>query len=218
MRFFLRLLALSLSLTLTASLDAMAQDTLKVEKIGPVVPEYFQAPAHVGGWYVKTNAATYPLLVSNVAVEMEMGPHMSVSLPFYYSALNWFSDARKFRVIGTQPELRWWFRDPAFQGPFVAVHGTLGGYNIALGGDFRYQDRDQNRPTYGGGVNVGWKLPVGKSGHWGLEFTLGAGYLHLDYDRFVNGKDGAWMDSQVKNWFGPDNVAVTLAYRIPYHR
>ena len=166
--------------------------------------------------YVKTNLLALALLDANLAVEFEMGRHLSFSLPVYYSAADWFSVKNKFRVFGTQPELRFWFRDD-FSGPFLAAHGTYGWYNVAIASStYRYQDRDARTPAYGAGANVGWKFRLDRNGadRWGLELSLGGGWLHLDYDLFYNVENGRYSSSAVKDYYGPDHAAVTLTYRI----
>ena len=166
--------------------------------------------------YVKTNFLPWVLLDANLALEFEMGRHASLSIPVYYSASDWFRVHNKFRVIGTQPELRLWFRDN-FSGPFFALHGTAGFYNIALETrEFRIQDRDGRTPAYGGGINFGWKFRLDRkrADRWGLELSFGAGYLRLDYDLFYNVENGRYSSSAVKDYFGPDHAAFTLTYRI----
>ncbi len=166
--------------------------------------------------YIKTNFLPWALLDANLALEFEMGRHASLSIPFYYSAADWFRPRNKFRVIGTQPELRLWFRDN-FSGPFFALHGTAGYYNIALETkEFRIQDRDGRTPAYGGGLNFGWKFRLDPKGadRWGLELSVGAGYLRLDYDLFYNVENGRYSTSKVQDYFGPDHAALTLTYRI----
>ena len=119
-------------------------------------------------------------------------------------------------MIGTQPELRLWFRDD-FSGPFFAAHGTVGFYNIALeSGQYRIQDRDARTPAYGGGLNFGWKFRLDRrhADRWGLEISVGGGYLHLDYDLFYNVENGRYSTSKVQDYFGPDHAALTLTYRI----
>ena len=104
-------------------------------------------------FYLKTNFLSWALLEASLGIEFEMGRHFSVSIPVYYTALDWFDIRTKFRVAGTQPELRYWFRDN-FSGPFLAAHGTFGYYNVALPNqEFRIQDRDGRHPAYGGGLN-----------------------------------------------------------------
>ena len=171
---------------------------------------------HSWSMYIKTNLAALALLDANLAVEFEMGRHFSFSLPVYYSAADWFSVKNKFRVFGTQPELRFWFRDD-FSGPFLAAHGTFGWYNVAVASStYRYQDLDAHAPTYGAGANVGWKFRLDRyrADRWGLELSLGGGWLHLNYDMFYNVENGRYSSSAVKDYYGPDHAAVTLTYRI----
>ena len=166
-------------------------------------------------WYLKTNLLPWALLDANLAVEFEIGNHASFSLPVYYSAADWFRVRNKFRVFATQPEVRLWFRDD-FSGPFVALHGTFGYYNVAMETmKFRVQDRDGRTPAYGGGLNFGWKFRLDRkrADRLGLELSFGAGYLHLDYDLFYNVENGRYSSSAVKDYFGPDHAAVTLTYR-----
>ncbi len=174
-----------------------------------------EGDAHPWSWYVKTNLLPWFLLDANLGFEFEMGRHLSLSIPVYYSALDWFNVQTKFRVAGTQPELRLWFRDD-FSGPFLAAHGTLAWYNIALQGqDFRFQDRDGKTPAYGAGLNFGWKFHLDRRGadRLGLEFSVGGGWLHLDYDTFYNVENGRYSASGVKEYYGLDHASVALTYR-----
>lgn len=165
-------------------------------------------------WYLKTNIIPWFLLDANLAAEWEISDHMSFSLPIYYNALDWFNVESKFRVLGTQPELRYWFKDD-FSGLFLGAHFTYSYYNISWNTwTYRYQDKGWKNPALGGGINVGYKLRLRPLGdHWGLEFTLGAGYLHLDYDTFYNVANGRHAGSFTKNYFGIDNASVSLTYR-----
>lgn len=174
-----------------------------------------EGDAHGWSWYIKTNLLPWFLLDANLGFEFEMGRHLSLSIPVYYSALDWFNVQTKFRVAGTQPELRLWFRDD-FSGPFLAAHGTLAWYNIALQGqDFRFQDRDGKTPAYGAGLNFGWKFHLDRRGadRLGLEFSVGGGWLHLDYDTFYNVENGRYSASGVKEYYGLDHASVALTYR-----
>ena len=165
--------------------------------------------------YLKVNALTLPLLVPNFGFEYLFLNNWSASALFYYTALDWFDSEAKFRVLGLQAELRYWFLDD-MMGPFVAAHATFGYYNIAWGGDYRYQDHNRSNPTFGGGVNLGYKIPLfGKEDTpWGVEFTLGAGVLPLHYDIYYNVKNGRLAGEDKTTYFGIDNASVTVTYRI----
>lgn len=167
--------------------------------------------------YLKTNLLTWILLEANLAVEFELSDHISFNLPVYYTALDWFQVRTKFRVLGTQPELRWWPRRN-FEGPFIGAHGSFGWYNVTWKTSrYRFQDRATKTPAYGGGLDVGYRVRLDPRGRdrWGLEFSVGAGYLYLDYDMFWNEPNGAWVDSRVRHYWGIDHATVSLTWRIP---
>ena len=171
--------------------------------------------AHPWSFYFKTNLLPWAVLDANFALELEMGRHLSLSIPVYFSAFNKLAVRTKCRVLGTQPELRVWFRDN-FSGAFIAAHGTYGFYNIALPGmEYRIQDRDGVTPAYGAGLNLGWKfrLDRNRADRLGLEFSVGGGWLHLDYDCFFNVENGRYAASQVKEYYGLDHASVALTYR-----
>lgn len=173
-----------------------------------------QPENHKWGVVVKANTLTLPLLVANAAVEVQPLEHWSVNLPVYYTALDWFSETVKFRVLGVQPELRYWFRKD-LQGLFINAHATFGYYNIAWGGAYRYQDHARKTPALGGGLGVGYKTSLGDdSSPWGLEFVLGAGALPLHYDYYYNMHNGRLAGEDKHTWWGPDQAAISVTYRI----
>ena len=175
----------------------------------------FSEPTGTGIW-LKTNLPALALLDANLALEVALGYRFSISVPVYYSALDWFSPTAKFRGLATQPELRWWLHD-GFYGPDVGAHGSFGWYNVALpGAGWRFQDREARHPAYGGGLNVGWRfrLDPRRADRWGLEIGLGAGYLHLDYDVFYNVENGRYARSEVRDYWGLDHASVSLTYRL----
>lgn len=57
---------------------------------------------------VKTNAMVLGMLIANAGVELGFGDRFSLHIPFYYSGVNYFSSHTKFRILGTQPEFRYW--------------------------------------------------------------------------------------------------------------
>ena len=156
--------------------------------------------------------------VASEAVEVEIGRHFSISVPFYYSSLDWFKNTIKFRMSGLQPEVRYWFRRD-FTGFFAGAHATFGWYNVAVGGRYRYQDHGGNSPVFGGGINGGYRLMLGNHSRWALEFSLGAGYLPFYYDTFFNVENGALAESGLRNhYWGLDHAAVTLSFRFGKRR
>lgn len=163
---------------------------------------------------VKVNYLTLPLLVINAGVELQVLPHFSVNVPIFYTGLDWFSETIKFRVLAVQPEIRYWLRRD-MKGLFFGPHLNFGWYNVAVNGQYRYQDHAQQTPAFGGGLTVGYKIILGsrENSPWGLEFGLGAGYLPLHYDMYYNVKNGRLVGDDYYNYWGPDQVFLSLTYR-----
>ncbi|MBR5034045.1 MAG: DUF3575 domain-containing protein [Bacteroidales bacterium] len=164
---------------------------------------------------LKVNTVTLPLLVANFGVEIQPLDHWSVNLPVYYSGLDWFSETVKFRMLGVQPEVRYWLR-PGFHGLFFNAHATFSYYNIAWGGDYRYQDHARKTPVFGGGLGIGYKTNLSEDGTspWGIEFGIGGGVLPLHYDYYYNIHNGRLAGEDTHTYWGPDQAFVSFTYQI----
>jgi hypothetical protein len=150
-------------------------------------------------------------------VEFELGNYLSLSIPVSYSAINYFKPTIKFRNFSVQPELRVWPMKNS-DGLFLGAHMGFAYYNFAFDGDWRYQDHEGTSPTLGGGLSVGYRLPISHNGNWKLEFAVGAGVYPLYYDVFQNVnnvKEGLLLDTRNKTYIGLDNVTIGISYRIP---
>lgn len=159
---------------------------------------------------LKTNAVGWALLNSNIAVEYCFANHWSVSLPAYYGALDYFTSRVKFRTLTILPELRYYTRLDA--GLFVGLHSGICYYNFAIGGTTRFQDHNGNEPAVGGGFTAGYILPLGKSHHWNVEFSLGVGMYRHHYDKFYNYKNGPLYARKTKTALYVDNLAASFSY------
>lgn len=160
---------------------------------------------------LKTNLPAWGFLMGNAAAELQMTRHLSLEIPVYYSAVNYFSRVTKFRVFAIQPQLRWNFSGMD-RGWFAEAHFSLASFNIAVNGAYRYQDYLGHHPAMGAGIGVGYRMPIGRSGRWNLEFSAGAGWLHLDYTRFENRHNGPAVDRVQRDYWGLDRLAVSVGY------
>jgi hypothetical protein len=159
---------------------------------------------------LKTNAIGWALLNGNLAVEYCCNDHWTVSLPFYYGALDYFTSRVKLRTLTVQPEVRYYAQ--LDEGLFVGLHAGLCYYNLAIGGTTRFQDHDGNTPAVGGGFTAGYILPLGKSGRWNVEFSVGAGVYHLRYDKFYNYKNGPHYATKTETDLYVDHLAASFSY------
>ena len=161
--------------------------------------------------HVKTNLLGWGMAVANVAAEVDLAKHLSFALPVYYSGWNYFKSSIKFRTLAIQPELRYWVSENN-NGFFAGAHFGLAQYNVAVDGVKRYQDCDGKSPALGGGLSIGYRMPISKNEKWNLEFTLGAGAYDLKYDTFYNVENGKKIDTHRKTYWGIDNAAINLTY------
>lgn len=163
-------------------------------------------------WHLSTNAVEWGMFIANIKGEWDFAPHWSAALSLHYSALNYFTSVRKFRTFIFRPEARYWL-DSGHNGVFFDGHIQMAAYNFALEGwKYRIQDTGGKHPGLGGGLGVGYRLPLGKSGRWALECQLDAGVYHLKYDRFENKPGGQLVDTRSRTWAGIDNFAISIVY------
>jgi len=172
----------------------------------PLVPVY-------RGQFValKTNLAALGLLVANLGVEFSFGRGFSLDFPVYYSPYDITPDFR-VRVLGVQPELRYWLRrDWPGNGHFFGLYGTAAGFNVSFPGTDRYQDPEH--ALWGVGISYGYALNFGRKKHWGLEFNIGAGYMNYRFDTFKNVPNGPLLRSDADDYWGISRVGISLTYR-----
>lgn len=184
--------------------------TLTVVKI-PAAPEIEQA-SHTKQLYLKTNLIGWGLTMANLAIEVDFAKHWSAQLPVYYSGMDYFIDNVSFRTLSIQPEIRYWFSDDANDKLFIGAHFGLTHYNFAFNGEYRYQDKNGNTPAMGGGISIGYRMPLCKNGRWKMEFSIGGGVYPTQYDKFLNIENGAYAESDEKTYIGLDHAAISFAY------
>lgn len=171
-------------------------------------------PRCSGSWRLGTSVAAWAAAVANIMGEYDFACRWSVALAADYSGWNYGKTTRKYRVFRLRPEVRF-YTMPRHQGFFVEAHAAMIYYNVALPSwDYRIQDRDGRRPALGGGIGIGYRLPLDRNGRWSLEAAVGAGAYHLYYDRFENRANGPLVDSRKRFFFGIDNVALSITYTI----
>lgn len=195
------------STTIIEEPATIVEETQELETIfidtAPVVEEWTR------NLYLKTNGIALGMLVANAAVEIDLSPQWSFTLPVYYAAWDYITHTTKFRTLAVQPEIRYWFTEN--DGWYVGAHLGVAYYNLAWNGDYRIQDHNRNTPAIGGGLGVGYRMPISK--RWKMEFALGGGVYDLHYDKFHNQHNGLLVKSVKKTFIGIDQVAVSFSYK-----
>ncbi len=165
---------------------------------------------------LKTNVAAWALAVTNIQLEYQWHPRWSACLPISYSAWNYGSSHTKFRTASFMPEIRHWINlsdSDTYFWWYVGAHMGIKWYNVALGKSHdRYQDHDGKCPALGGGLDMGFRMPMRKGSPWGIEVGIGAGIYHTYSDIWHNGGCGELLRTEKKWRFGLDFVGVSVTY------
>ena len=191
--------------------EIVPDTTTVIETVIPEIEEWNRK------LHLKTNAIGLGMAIANVAAEVDLAKHWSFTLPVYYSACDYFKSTIKFRTFAVQPEFRYWLSEEN-DGFFGGVHFGLVQYNIAVDGNYRYQDHDTKTPSLGGGISLGYRMPISKNKKWSIEFMIGGGVYGLHYDTFYNVEDGKYIDTNKKTYCGIDNAAINITYKFDLNR
>ncbi|MDR2882208.1 MAG: DUF3575 domain-containing protein [Alistipes sp.] len=194
-----RLLAAALALTVFFAANAQGQGR-------------YGNGAELPRWNIKTNLLYDLTGTINLGAEFRVGDRLSLDLPFNYNPFQ-YADNRKWKHFLFQPELRRWLGDDVFRGHFVGFHAHYAFFNIGnLPKPFSayMQAHRFEGNAYGAGVSWGHRWNFGS--RWGLEATVGVGYIYKDYDVFECGTCGEFIASEQKHYFGPTKVGVSLIF------
>ena len=202
---------------------------------------------------VKTNMLFYGVYmpgykrwcpIPNVAIEYyPLRGHFtfgaSIDFPWWQN----YWKHKYFQVRNYQLETRYYLRSgsinrrpegkgAAFRGWYLQAYGHFGLFGICFN-----ENKGWVGEGGGGGVGLGYVLPISKKGHWRLEFQLQAGVFTCKYDpyQFENPVNPNYIDHLYYykwtqkpalfkrrqyqfTWIGPTRVGVTLSYDLLYRK
>ena len=154
-----------------------------------------------------------------------------------------YAGHKYFQVRNYQLETRYYFRSgnidrrpegkgAAFRGWYLQAYGHVGLFGICFD-----ENRGWTGEGLGGGLGVGYVMPLSKKGHWKLEFQLQGGIFYCGYDpyQYENPVTDAYRDGlyyykwtqkaslfqkrQYRfTWIGPTRVGITLSYDLVYRK
>ena len=179
-------------------------------------------PAHLNAQQlgIKTNLLYWATTTPNVGLEWRIAPHYTLSATVGYNAFNLLNRTNE-NGVSVNPKLHHWLIMPegkywfckAFERHYVGVHLLYGRYNV---GGVRFpsflEDERYEGWASGIGVSYGYQWAIGK--RWGLEASLGIGYLYLDYAKYNCGACGLKIGDYQRHYFGPTKAAISFIYYI----
>lgn len=175
-------------------------------------PEPIQEEPRVPMMSIKTNVLEDAMLLANIGFEFRITPRLSFDVLGHYSPYDYFKSNRKIRVFAIQPEVRYWWGESLVKGHFIGLHVPVAGFNVQMNNGYRYQD--PNHAIWGLGVSYGYALPLGKRDRWGVEFTIGVGYMDVKYDVYEGRHNGKYLRTEERNYWGITRIGIDFSYRI----
>ena len=167
---------------------------------------------------LSTNALYWATTTPNAAIEWKSAEHWSWALSMGYNAFNFpnkqTADGRdrnpKLHHWLVKPEAKYWFCS-AFERGYISLYAQYLRYN-AGGISFIHFLKENRYDGWGAGAGIsyGYQWPLGK--RWGLEASLGVGYLYLRYDKYACGSCGKPLGNEKKHYFGHSKAALSLIY------
>lgn len=167
------------------------------------------------------NNVLYDLTTSpNIGLEFRTSQQTSFSLHGGYNPFK-FSNGKnengrdinsKLKHWSVMPEFKYWFCK-AFERNYIGLHTLYSEYNmegiplLSFLEDNRYKG-----VAYGGGISYGHQWALG--GRWGLELSLGGGFLHLEYDKYNCGECQESLGKYTRNYWGLTKASIAILFFI----
>ncbi|KXB33985.1 hypothetical protein HMPREF1869_01359 [Bacteroidales bacterium KA00251] len=167
---------------------------------------------------VRTNSLYWASGTPNAGVEVKLHDQWSISLHGAYNPFlfrSWQDNEGntynpKLMHWTVMPEAKFWFCK-TFERSYLGFHGIYGEFNV---GGVRIIPALKNDRYWGNllgvGLSYGYQLPLGRRG--GIEFSVGAGWVRVNYNRCDAWVCGADLGSSHRNYFGPTKASITFCY------
>lgn len=187
---------------------------LNIPATYPVVEESSSEKSFQGDFClgIRTNLLYDALLVPNVGLEFHLGKGWALGANWGYAW--WKHDPKAFywRTYGGEVDFRKYFGKQSKERPLSGHH--LGIYAQSVTYDFCLGNTGIIcNLSYGGGLEYGYSLPVGKAIN--IDFGIGVGYLGGEYKIYEPiDNHYVWKETRLRHWFGPTKAEISLVWMI----
>ena len=180
---------------------------------------------HLSAQQVGAKVNTLYLATStlNAGVDFRIASQWSGSILVGYNPWQFPSDRQVTLSNGAQvganpkamhllvmPEVKWW-PCKTFERHFIGLHGIYATYNVGgLPLPEQLKDRRYDGDLVGVGLSWGYQWAFAK--RWGVELSLGAGYVYTRYKQYECGACGTLQSQGSKGSFAPTKAALNIIY------
>lgn len=200
-------------------------DSVEIEQEVDVLVPYEPSIYHqIRPIAVKTNMLFDLVTVLNVELEAPLAPQWSIMGEWTFPWWLWNSKQYCLEVLSANFEARYWFnpnyskqdeslgRHNPLSGWFIGVYGGWGLYDVEWDKKDGYQGE-----FWSAGITSGYALPLSRN--FGMEFSLGFGYLGTNWKRYTPIQDtaGDWhltchSNGQTNPLFIPTKAKISLVW------
>lgn len=163
---------------------------------------------------VRTNLLYDGFGLPTLGVEYRINRHVGIKLDGSRSWWGGGVSGRVQKIWLVSPEVRWYLLDS--KRFYVGAGGNFGKYNVykyPVGGLFS-SDTGYQGKIWSAGATVGYQLYL--SPCFSLDFNVGLGYTHSEYDSFgIDGGERVYKErGKTKTLWGPTQAGVSLIWTI----
>ena len=154
---------------------------------------------------LRANLLRWATLTPDLGLEWRVHPSWGILVNGSWTSWSWNNKDRRYALWEVMPEVRWYMGREK--------RGYLGAMFKA--GEFNYKLSAMGKQgdLTGGGITGGYQLRLNDA--LSLDFSVAVGCLHADYEKYEV-VDGVRVrrGTETKNWWGPVNAGITLAWKL----
>ena len=174
------------------------------------------------GQAIKTNIPLILAGTPNLGIEFTLGNKFSLNVEGLWTPYMFEKSESVMRILQTSADVRYYVKpkyyhtNNMFDGFYIGPYAMYANYNVG----FRRVEPVNDNDRFLGwaistGLNIGYKIYLSRL--FRLDFNLGLGYAHLEYETYRLGKEFAKAPKDgidTSSWIGPTKFGIHLVYNI----
>lgn len=156
---------------------------------------------------LRANLLRWATLTPDLGIEWRANDRWSLLFNASWTTWSWNDKDRRYALREFMPEVRYHFGAEKHWGGYLGLQFKTGAFN------YKFSETGKQGDIIGGGVTGGYVLRL--TNNFSLDFSLGLGYLHADYDEYVVDRGVRLRcDPGTRNWWGPTHLGVSLVWNL----
>lgn len=154
---------------------------------------------------VNFNLLRWATLTPDLGIEWRINQNIGITVNGSWTYWRHNGSEKRYALREIAPELRWYMgREHRW---YVGAMYKAGAFN------YKFSETGKQGNINGGGITGGYQMKLSKN--LALDFSLGVGYLHTNYDKY-NVIDGVHVRQrqEKKDYWGPTALGLSLKWTI----